>query len=214
VTHVPDQTSLTGLALNEEQPRDKPFHGQQRLPGNATQATLTVSAEWNSGSTDGPRTGGVEFEGTCEQQERPAVDWQFTCDGITVDATNPSGSPHSIFIEIVGDDHFRIDVEPGATVTHPIEAGEGTTVQVTHGEETLAMIAWEEPDGCEESTEESTEEPTEEPTEEEGNGTAGGDELAATGSPTAWIAGAAVALLLVGGGLYALARRRGVTFTS
>jgi hypothetical protein len=40
------------------------------------------------------------------------------------------------------------------------------------------------------------------------------DELAATGSPTLWIAGTAVALLVIGGVLYFLTRRRNVDFTA
>lgn len=42
----------------------------------------------------------------------------------------------------------------------------------------------------------------------------GTDELAATGSPTLWIAGIAMALLIAGGGLFFLTRRRGVDFTA
>ncbi len=40
------------------------------------------------------------------------------------------------------------------------------------------------------------------------------EELAATGSPTAWIAGGALLLLTLGGAMYFVARRRGVVFTT
>jgi LPXTG-motif cell wall-anchored protein len=91
--------------------------------------------------------------------------------------------------------------------THTVEPGTHTVQIVWRIDDPqieLQLKTWtfvvEAPDCPEETETETTE--------------TGGEELAATGSPTLWIAGIAVALLVVGGGLFFLTRRRNVDFTA
>lgn len=128
------------------------------------------------------------------------VDWEFECDAITLEVTAPR-TFEIVLIMREDDEQFLWDVEPGATTTLTLfDATEGTVVVITYDGDVVETIAWEEPEGCGE------------PATEQEKGSAG--ELAATGSPTLWIAGVAVALLTVGVGLYILTRRRFVHFTA
>ncbi len=132
------------------------------------------------------------------------VNWELQCDAIALEVTTPR-TFEVAFVTREDDDDFALDLEPGVTATPTLgNVTEDTVVVITYDGETVETIEWEEPEGCDEPATD--------------DGTAGDngakDELAATGSPTLWIAGAAVALLAVGGGLFFLTRRRNVDFTA
>jgi hypothetical protein len=140
------------------------------------------------------KTGAWEDPSHCGEAT-VAVKWELDCDSISLEVTAPR-TFEVVLITREDDENFLIDPEPGATITTTIlNATEDTVVVITYDGEVVETIAWEQPDGCE---------------EEDGSA----EELAATGSPTLWIAGVAIALLAVGGSLYLLARRRGVGFTA
>jgi LPXTG-motif cell wall-anchored protein len=207
VSHEPADTELTGLPLDVDQSVDTPFTGEQRLPSDATSASLTVKAKWDNGRK---RTnhGEVWFEGTCDQREEPPADdfgeWTFDCDELTITITTPLKEPVTLTFVPSEGEPVQAEFAPGEPTTVTFPASEGLTVEVLAGEEPITL---DEP--IEISSEEWAALECEED-EDEGEG--GG--LPETGAPTGLIAGGALALLAFGGGLYLVARRRRVIFTA
>lgn len=109
-----------------------------------------------------------------------------------------------------------VEVDGRASVheaTEVFEFDESVEVRLAEGAEQKLYFDWRTLDvselKCEKGDEEETE-PTDPPAGDEGKG---GEELAETGLPTGMLALGALGLVVVGGALYLVARRR-VSFTS
>jgi LPXTG-motif cell wall-anchored protein len=113
------------------------------------------------------------------------------CDTLTVEVTNPLADQAIEATLTSGDETATLTIAAGETGEATFDAEEGTVVTVTIGDDS-EEIAWTEPDDC--------------------DGAGGG--LPVTGASTGIVAGAALALLAVGGGLFLVARRRRITFTA
>lgn len=113
------------------------------------------------------------------------------CESLTVEVTNPLEDQAIEATLSSGDETETLTIEPGDTGEVTFDAEEGTVVTVTIGDQS-EEIAWTAPDDC--------------------DGAGGG--LPVTGASTSIVAGAALALLAVGGGLFLVARRRRITFTA
>jgi LPXTG-motif cell wall-anchored protein len=193
---------------------DGPLQEEQRVPGDIAQASLEVTVEWvrpyrkivKSGAKD------LELGGECaappaEEEppaEEPTGEWDFDCQDLTISFTNPSKEELTLtFVPSVGEP-ADVTVPGGESVGVEFPSSAGLTVEILLGEEPVTLeepveitpAAWEA-SGCE---------------DDEGSGEGGG--LPETGAPTALIAGGALALLALGGGLFLVARRRRVTFTA
>ncbi|GIF67165.1 hypothetical protein Ais01nite_52000 [Asanoa ishikariensis] len=128
-------------------------------------------------------------EGGCE----PEVAVDQTCDDLSISVTNP---PEGLEFEVVftpsTGEPQTMKVEKGKTATVTFPASDGLTVTPSIGGEDLDPIAWTKPEGCDEDT------PT----------------LPLTGANTGAIAGSAGGLLVLGGAVFYVARRRRLRFTA
>lgn len=155
-----------------------------------------------------------EYEEPCGRVGQPVVT-EPTCDTpatIEIPATHPEDTPPK------GPLTYTINgevVEPGVHELPP-----GTYHVVAHrvggkkdyGKEWEIVIT---PPDCDEPTPPpSSEQPTPGPSEPASPSPSPTPGLPVTGAQTGVIAGAAIALLTLGGGIYLLARRRRITFTS
>lgn len=123
-----------------------------------------------------------------------------------VEAAEDAGI-HEVVGEADSENPVQLTFPAGAELhAHAFEAFDGLEVAVglsldgepTDGEDDV--VVWERPEDC-----------------EDGGGQGGGDDdsgLPVTGASTGLIAGGALALLALGGGLYLVARHRRVTFTA
>jgi LPXTG-motif cell wall-anchored protein len=139
------------------------------------------------------KKGGWQEPADCEEPEveMPSTASRPDCDTLTVEVTNPLEDQAIEATLTSGDETATLTIAPGETGEATFDAEEGTVVTVTIGDES-EEIAWTEPDDC--------------------DGAGGG--LPVTGASTGIVAGAALALLAVGGGLFLVARRRRITFTA
>ncbi|GIF51950.1 LPXTG-motif cell wall-anchored protein [Asanoa ferruginea] len=130
----------------------------------------------------------TEPEGGCV----PDIAIEQTCDELSITVTNP---PNGLEFDLVFTPNTgaaqTMKVEKGKTSKVTFEASEGLVVTPSVGEEKLEPIAWTQPDGCEDT-------PT----------------LPKTGANTGAIAGGAGGLLVIGAGLFFIARRRRLRFTA
>lgn len=187
-----------------------PVTGEQRLSGDASTASLRVYAEWVD--VEGDALGDTEWYGEvaipvdCEAPKGADLlnGFSYDCESLTITVTNPdSESVRLNFIPRNGDT-FGVDVAGGesANVRFPPVAGQSVDVRldgrsIVDPAEPIEITAADRQQlDCD---------------EEESAETAG---LAATGSRVALVAGAALALLALGGGLYLVARRRRIRFTA
>ncbi|MEV4538340.1 LPXTG cell wall anchor domain-containing protein [Asanoa sp. NPDC049518] len=128
-------------------------------------------------------------EGGCE----PEVAVDQTCDELSISVTNP---PEGLEFEVVftpstGEPQtMKVEKDKTATVTFP--ASDGLTVTPSIDGTDLDPISWTKPEGCDEDT------PT----------------LPLTGANAGAIAGSAGGLLVLGGVVFYLARRRRLRFTA
>jgi LPXTG-motif cell wall-anchored protein len=146
-------------------------------------------------TVDGDVLGEGEWQepADCEEPEvvKVPIASRADCDTLTVEVTNPLEDQAIEATLSDGDETETLTIEAGETGEATFDAEEGTVVTVTIGDQS-EEIAWTEPDDC--------------------DGAGGG--LPVTGASTGLVAGAALALLALGGGLFLVARRRRITFTA
>jgi LPXTG-motif cell wall-anchored protein len=122
----------------------------------------------------------------------PDIAIEQTCDELSISVTNP---PNGLEFDLVFTPNTgaaqTMKVEKGKTAKVTFDASEGLVVTPSVGEEKLDPIAWTQPAGCEDT-------PT----------------LPLTGANTGAIAGGAGGLLVIGAGLFFIARRRRLRFTA
>jgi LPXTG-motif cell wall-anchored protein len=153
--------------------------------------------------------GAWEDPGNCDPSQIP-VDATFDCDSLTVVITNPRTFNQTIRITVVGGGlpDRVLDVEPGAVdAEFTFDAAEGTVATVTMGDTTLAVIPWVEPEDCDDEGPGNGSE-SDKPGDEQPETENAGSELPKTGTPMTLLIGASLGLLVAGGAMYLMARRR------
>lgn len=128
-----------------------PLTGEQRLPGDATSASLSVRAQWSNGWEEKDlRTGEVTFEGTCEKPVgEVAATHASTCDELVVTATNPEdGVATTVTVTTSAGGTEEFDLEPGADHSVSFPAAEDLTFEVIVDGTVIASGAWENPGDC------------------------------------------------------------------
>jgi LPXTG-motif cell wall-anchored protein len=159
-----------------------------------------------------PKTHTWADPGECEEPEPPQQEglvlWDLDCETITITVTNTLDEEEQLTVVPSVGESVEI-VVPAGTVEEPGESDpvsfpaaigfvvdvqfEGESV-IVDGPIEITPEVWEEA-GCEEPPGE-------------------GGELPVTGNTTMLVAGGAIALLVLGGGLFLVARKRRVTFTA
>ncbi|HEY8474792.1 MAG TPA: LPXTG cell wall anchor domain-containing protein [Natronosporangium sp.] len=128
-----------------------PLVGEQRLPGDATSASLGVRAKWNNGYEEKQlRSGEVTFQGPCE---KPVGEPTFTdgssCEELTVTVTNPEdGAATTFTVTTSAGDTEEFTLEPGTEQTVSFPAAEGLTYEVSVDGTAVHSGAWENPGDC------------------------------------------------------------------
>jgi hypothetical protein len=120
----------------------------------------------------------------------PSVTTTSDCQNLIITVSNPAdGKPVSATVK-VGDKTQKLDVQPGKSVEHKIAGGGGLKAIVTVGDKVTEAV-YTKPATC-----------------------AATPGLPVTGANVGITAGVAVGLVGLGAGLFALARRRRVSFTA
>lgn len=176
--------------------------GTQQLPAEATEASLTVQAVWESGKEDGPRHAEVTIPADCELPEPPAVSSasELRCDVLAITIDNPT------------DDGVVLTFAPSTGTAFPVEVGggESATVELPASAGLTVDVLFQGRSILDQPVEVGSAELADQDCEEDG----GGGDLPATGLPIIMVAIGAAALLGLGLGLYLVARRRRITFTA
>jgi hypothetical protein len=174
---------------------DDPFVGEQRLPGDATEATLAVRGAWNNGfEEEKRRKGKVPLEGPCEQppgESAPSAEFTTSCEGdVTVLLTNGDEATAPATLTVTGTDGLSEErtLQPGEDDTVDVPAANAGEVTVTEGDTVVATGKRDVPANC------------------------GG--LPVTGANVAAAAGTAGGLVAIGAVLFLVARRRRIQFTA
>lgn len=168
-----------------------PLTGVQRLPGNATSASLTVEAQWkNLFNEEKPRTGTVQFNGVCA---KPSATFATVCDGkVTVTLeNNATFATATATLVVTGKDGWTSPpqvLEPGKETKVEVPAANSAEVKVLLGETVIATGGRALPANC------------------------GG--LPVTGVKIGTAVGGALGLLGLGSMLFVAARRRRIRFTA
>lgn len=196
---------VDGIAATESDfphPAGDVLTGTQQLPAEATEASLTVQAAWESGEEDGPRHAEVTIPADCELPELPAVSSasELRCDVLAITIDNPTDDGVVLTFSPSTGTAFPVEVGGGESATVELPASAGLTVDVLFQGRSILDLPVEV--GSAELADQDCDE-----------GGSGGD-LPATGLPLVMVAIGAAALLGLGFGLYLVARRRRITFTA
>ncbi|MGW4944829.1 LPXTG cell wall anchor domain-containing protein [Actinoplanes sp. NPDC004185] len=233
VTLTPAGTTIDNddLKVNgKDLENNKPLTGKQRVPGKELSSSLTVAAHWTSG--DAKETGTVTFEGKCEKtpSEEPSTPTEepstpteepstppaipsdlpgeaepileADCTTMTIGLDNPAnGVEYTLKFKTSKGETRTLVIKPGEKKTETFSATTGFKIDLTisatyEGEKfsETVPVEYEQPEDCDNS------------------GSGGG--LPLTGAAAGSIAGGAGALLVIGAGLFFMARRRKVKFTA
>lgn len=177
---TPAGTTVSGIAVSDANtyPVNTPVTGVQRVPGSATEATLSVKAKWNDGYPEKQaRTAKVTFEGTCAKDEPPATStpepaepspqpspsattpppvsiptasFASDCTGkVTVTLANSAEATTDTVLTVRAKDFTRkATVKPGGQETVVVPAGAGE-VTVSEGEQLIGKpYTWTSPEDC------------------------------------------------------------------
>lgn len=132
----------------------KPVVGEQRLPGDATSASLAVQAEWDNGYKEQKpvSSGPLTFGGPCEKDKpKPNASFTSACDGsVTVTLTNAEDAKMPAEFEVSGAGGFteKVSVKPGDSKSVTVPAKSAEKITVTSGDETFKG-GFEQPANCE-----------------------------------------------------------------
>lgn len=181
-----------------------PLTGVQRLAADATSASLRLRIEWEDGHQAEP-SATMEIPAGCEAPAPPPLEiaeWSFGCQSLTIIVDNPSSEDARLTFAPSTGEPFEVEVAGGDSATVALPATPGLTVDIRY--QGTSIVDPEDP---------ITIAPAEfEALACDDNGEDG--DLPATGGPIGLIAGGAVLLLALGVGLFLLARRRRIIFTS
>ncbi len=214
---------------DESLPDNQPLSGKQRVAGDEKSASLTVASVWSNNNV-AEKTGTITFEGTCKKGEEPPAEptpeptpteepstppevpadlpgepepiFAVDCDTMTIGLDNPAdGTKITLKFKTSKGETRTLVINPGEKKSETFSAAPGFSIKLTFTA-TLdgkpltetTTIEYEQPEDCDDS------------------GSGGG--LPVTGAAAGGIAGGAGALLVVGAGLFFMARRRKVKFTA
>lgn len=149
----PAGSDVTGLPVDTFQDIATPFTGEQRLPGDATSATLSVRGRWNNNFEEKQvRTKTIEFGGGCqEDQPKPNASFASACDGtVTVTLTNDADATKDAEFTVTGAGGFEENktVAPGDSAEVVVPAASASAVKVTVGKGTIGEYSWAQPEDC------------------------------------------------------------------
>jgi LPXTG-motif cell wall-anchored protein len=209
---VTPEADLTPVAVGGELPIGG-ITVEQRVSAETTSASLEVSVEWDRKRVRrDTKKGEVTFGGECapppspspspEPEEKGVAEAEFDCEVFSLVLNN--NFSEDVTLSVVPSVGEAVDVTvPAGESSEPIEfpASAGLTVDV-QDEEGASVL---EEGAFEIDADEFTAN-----CEDDGQG---GD-LPVTGASTGLIAGGAVALLVLGAGLFLVARRRRIRFTA
>jgi hypothetical protein len=196
-------TEVEGIAVTDgdgyPHPTDKVLTGTHRVPGDSTEATLAVQAEWDNKFVEKePVRGHVELAGDCAKETellpRPHSTAKSDCEFLVVSLFNhPDADAAAKFVVTAG---------PAFGTTVTVAAGDEATVEVpkaaavANGVSVVEQIIFYTMDFKYDDSDLDCE------------------PLPVTGPRTGALAGGASALLAVGAGLFVIARRRRVRFSA
>jgi LPXTG-motif cell wall-anchored protein len=131
---------------------DTPLVGEQRLPGDATSASLAVQAKWENGFEEKGTVGSkVDFGGPCKpDRPKPNASFESACDGsVTVTLTNAEDAkaPAEFTVEGTGGFSKQATLKPGESLPVTVPASSAGKIVVTAGKETFTG-GFEAPKGC------------------------------------------------------------------
>ncbi|MDG4769675.1 cell wall anchor protein [Solwaraspora sp. WMMD792] len=160
----PDATTLDGFAKGAVIPTagEGELTGTQVVPGDATEATLSVTAKWKfrvGGKVERTAVGSVTFDGECNKPTaNPSATFASACDGsVVVTLVNGEGGTAPAKFTVTGAADFTesVTVQPAESTTVTVPAENASSIVVTEegSEEPLAESAWTEPEDCVEPAE-------------------------------------------------------------
>ncbi|ROO58646.1 hypothetical protein EDC02_0412 [Micromonospora sp. Llam0] len=155
----PDGTTLDGLAKGAVIPTagEGELTGTQVVPGDSTEATLSVTAKWKfrlGGKVERTAVGSVTFDGECTKPTpNPSATFASACDGsVVVTLVNGDGGTAPAKFTVTGAADFTesVTVQPAESTTVTVPAENASSIVVTEegSEEPLAESAWTEPEDC------------------------------------------------------------------
>lgn len=158
VTNVADQTAIVAT---DTHPQTFPYTsnqaliGEQRLPGSATSASLTVKAQWNNRVNDrDAHSATVEFDGTCTKDApKPDAKLANTCEGVTVTLFNGEDAKVDAVFTVKGDNDFSKTVtvkagKDGVTVDVPAKDAGNIVVTEKNSDKAVLEGKYEKPSEC------------------------------------------------------------------
>lgn len=191
-------TIVVGAALPVE--GDGPLQEVQRVPGDTTEASLEVEVTWIRDYQKIVKKDKKDLRlgGDCAP---PGGTFEFDCETLTITVTNPTKEELTLTLVPSVGDAQEVTVAGGESATAEFPSSEGLTVEIQLDGEPVEL---------DEPIQITSEEWAALECDDDGEG--GG--LPETGASTGLIAGGALALLALGGGLFLVAQRRRVTFTA
>ncbi|GIF02972.1 LAETG motif-containing sortase-dependent surface protein [Actinoplanes siamensis] len=164
----------------------KPNPAESTKPSNPGESTQPVPGTSSSASQAAPSKPAEEVV------TEPQLVYDNTCDNLTVGVVVPDDNKESVTVKFTPNkgDAKTVTAKPGETKTVDFDAAAGLVVTASAEGQEDTTIDYEAPADCDTGA------------------------LAVTGSNSSTIAGGAVLVLLVGAGLFFMARRRKVRFTA
>jgi LPXTG-motif cell wall-anchored protein len=180
----------------------------QSFPVEVTKAKLVVAMKWDGvdrkriehkvEAPEGCKPPTEPEEPPAEEPAQPTPILEVTCDTMTIGLDNTTDEDITLLLTTSKGEERTLEIPAGEKGTEKFSADKGFSVTVgLEGTDETEKVDYVQPEGCE--------------------GTGGGSgepELPETGAAVGGIAGGAGLLLVVGAGLFFLARRRKVKFTA
>lgn len=179
-----------------------PLAGVQRLPEDATAASLAVRAEWDD-LTQQDYRGEIEVAADCGPPQ-PSNQWRLDCDALTITIHNPTGEPVTLTFAPNTGSPVPVEVAAGGSATVEFPPSEGLAIDVLLDGRSIVDPA--------DPIEITSADLAAVECDERDDGGGGG--LPTTGTSSLIVGLVALVLLGLGTGLYLLARRHRIRFTA
>lgn len=191
-------------------------------------ATLTLTVTWQAGDDTHVKTlhaqAKVPTNCTWPTRGEPStLSASSDCTTMTIKLVNPTSAAEDVAVRLKtsGGENRRLAAKPGETKTETFSATVGFTVGVTSdsgpqppGGAQPYQLAYEQPENCSSTNDSGAAADEESENGGAGAGSGDGGGLPVTGAAAGAVAGIAATLLTIGVVLFAVARRRRVTFTA
>lgn len=161
---TPAGSTVTNIAVStgDQYPYEvsKPIVGEQRVPGSARTASLTVQAQWKKNRSDfvehKPSTGTVTLGGKCEEDKpavtAPTASFASDCEGaVTVTLANGKEATKAVELAVKAKGfEQKYTLEPGDSKADiVVPAGAGKIVVTERGKDTpVGTYTWKQPEAC------------------------------------------------------------------